>query len=192
MVESTFRESFAFLEKIGVFDVVLPFLLVFTIVFAVLEKTKVFGTETMDGKTYTKKNLNALASFAMALFAVGSAKVVDALTRISANVVVLLFASVFFLMLVGSFQKEDEKGFALDKGWQKVFMFIMFIGLFSIFLNAMTTANGKTWLEVIFDLLGQFSSNISVATVILLGVVVGAMALIVSSSGPPKSPSAGH
>lgn len=188
MVESTFRESFAFLEKIGVFDVVLPFLLVFTIIFAILEKTKVFGTETSDGKTYTKKNLNALASFAIALFAVGSAQVVDALTQISANVVVLLFASVFFLMLVGSFEKEQEKGAFLEKGMAKVFVGLMFIGLFSIFLNAMKTSDGKSWLDAIFGWLGQFSSNVSVATVVLVGIVVGAIFLIVgSSSGAPKS-----
>ena len=151
MAESTFRESFAFLEKIGVFDVVLPFLLVFTIVFAILEKTKVFGTEVRDGKTYTKKNLNALASFAIALFAVGSAQVVDALTRISANVVILLFASVFFLMLVGSFHEEKEKGFFLEKGWKTLFLFIMFLGLFGIFLNAMTTSarsSNRRWAGV--------------------------------------------
>ena len=45
MVEqSVFRGIIEFFEKIGIYDVVLPFLLVFTIVFAILEKTKVFGT----------------------------------------------------------------------------------------------------------------------------------------------------
>ena len=42
---STFREVLLFFEQIGIYDVVLPFLLVFTIVFAILEKTKLFGTE---------------------------------------------------------------------------------------------------------------------------------------------------
>ena len=37
-----FREILEFFTRIGVFDVVLPFLLVFTIVFALLERTKVF------------------------------------------------------------------------------------------------------------------------------------------------------
>src|SRR3989339_539361 len=42
---SVFGESIQFLAKLGIYDVVLPFLLVFTIVFSLMEKTKVLGTE---------------------------------------------------------------------------------------------------------------------------------------------------
>lgn len=185
MVESTFRETLGFLDKIGVFDVVLPFLLIFTITFAMLEKTRVFGTEKFDGKDYTKKNLNSLASFAIAFFGVASSRVVEALTSISANVVVLLFASVFFLMLVGSFHHQaDEKGFALE-GWTKtLFIIIMFIGLFAIFLNAIET-DGRPWLQWVFDWLSEFSTNIPVATTVLLVIVVAAMIYITKGEKAP-------
>ena len=184
MADSAFRETFGFLDKIGVFDVVLPFLLIFTIVFAILEKTRVFGTEAVDGKNYTKKNLNALASFAIAFFAVASSKVVQAITQISANVVVLLFAAVSFLMLVGSFhQQADEKGFYLQGVWKTLFMLVMFVGLFGIFLNAIET-DGRTWLQWIFDWLGQFSTNVSVATIVLIGFVVAAMFYITKAEKP--------
>ncbi len=194
MVDSAFRESLSFLDRLGVFDVVLPFLLIFTIVFAVLEKTRVFGTETVDGKHYTKKNLNALAAFAIAFFAVASSRVVQAITQISANVVILLFASMFFLMLVGSFhQQSDEKGFALQGIWKTLFILIMFVGLFGIFLNAIET-NGTTWLQLLFNWASQFSTNVSVATIVLLGLVVGAMFMITRSEKPPSSGggSSGH
>ena len=52
-----------FFGELGIYDVVLPFLLVFTIVFAILEKTKVFGMEEIDGKKYTRKNINAIVAF---------------------------------------------------------------------------------------------------------------------------------
>ncbi|MEK6854045.1 MAG: hypothetical protein AABX60_01800 [Nanoarchaeota archaeon] len=189
MVESTFRGTFDFLEKIGVLDVVLPFLLVFTMMFAILEKTRVFGTEIVEGKHYTKKNLNSLASFAIAFFAVASSRVVEALTQISANVVVLLFASVFFLMLVGSLHHQaDEKGFALEGGWRALFILIIFVGLFGIFLNAIKTGD-KSWLQWIFDWLAQFSSNVSVATIVLIGLVVVAMAYITKADKPPAAKS---
>lgn len=184
MVESTFRETFGFLDKIGVFDVVLPFLLIFTIIFAILEKTNVFGTEVIDGKSYSKKNLNSLAAFAIAFFAVASSKVVQAITQISANVVILLFASLFFLMLVGSLnQQADEKGFALTGIWKTLFILIMFVGLFGIFLNAIETG-GRTWLQWVFDWINQFSTNVSVATIVLIGLVVGAMLLITRPEKP--------
>jgi len=56
---SAFRGVVDFFGEIGLFDVVLPFLLVFTVVFAILEKTKVFGIEEIEGKKYTRKNLNS-------------------------------------------------------------------------------------------------------------------------------------
>ncbi len=187
MAESAFRGTFSFLEKIGVLDVVLPFLLVFTIMFAILEKTRVFGTEVIEGKTYTKKNLNSLAAFVVAFLTVASSRLVEALTQISANVVVLLLASVFFLMLVGSFHHQaDDKGFALQDPWKTLFILIMFIGLFGIFLNAIKT-DDKTWLQWIFDWLSQFSSNVSVATVVLIGLVVAAMLYITKSEKPPAA-----
>ncbi|MDP7506475.1 MAG: hypothetical protein QF362_03470, partial [Candidatus Woesearchaeota archaeon] len=58
--ESAFREALIFFGEIGIYDVVLPFLLVFTIIFAILEKTKVFGMEEVDGVKVTRKNLNAI------------------------------------------------------------------------------------------------------------------------------------
>ncbi len=190
MADSTFRETFTFLDKLGVFDVILPFLLVFSITYAILEKTRVFGTEVVDGKTFTKKNLNSLTSFAIAFFAVASAQVVHALTQISANAVILLFASVLFLMLAGSFSKQtDEKGFALEGKFKTLFMIVMFISLFGIFLNAIET-DGKSWLRWIFDWLSQFSTNISVATIVLIGIVIAAMFFITGGTGGEKKPEA--
>ena len=45
---SAFGGALDFMNKVGVFDVVLPFLLVFTLIFAFLEKTKVFGSHLVD------------------------------------------------------------------------------------------------------------------------------------------------
>ena len=58
--ESIFRGVIDFLAKIGVYDIILPFLLVFTIMFAILEKTKVLGVENVGGNETTKKNLNSM------------------------------------------------------------------------------------------------------------------------------------
>jgi len=99
---STFRGTLDFLGELGVFDVVLPFLLVFTIVFALLEKTRVFGTDKVGDTEYSKKPLNSLASFVIAFFVIASSRLVEIITQISANVVVLILASTFFLLLAGT------------------------------------------------------------------------------------------
>ena len=171
---STFRGTLEFLAEIGIFDVVLPFLLVFTIMFALLEKTKVFGTEKVGEHEYSKKHLNSLASFVIAFFVIASSRLVEIITEISANVVVLVLAGTFFLLLAGSFHQQKPEGFFLEGRFKNLFMTIMFVGLVFIFLNAIET-KGKTWLSWVFDWLRQFTDNVSVASVVLIVIVIGIM-----------------
>lgn len=172
MVEAVtpFRQVLVFFDKIGLFDVVLPFLLVFTIVFAILEKTKVLGTEDIEGKKYTKKNLNAMASFVMAFLVVASSKLVETIVKVSSNAVVVLFLSVLFLLLVGSFYKEGEPVY-LEGGWKIVFMIIVFIAIIGIFLDAIKTADGRTWLERLGDFTGSGGDELA-GSILLLAIVV--------------------
>lgn len=167
---SPFREVLEFLGSIGLFDVVLPFLLVFTIVFAIFEKTKVLGTEEIEGKKYTKKNLNAIAAFVMAFLVVASSELVEIITSVSSNAVVVLFLSVLFLLLVGSFYKEGETVY-LEGGWKIFFMIIVFIAIVGIFLNAIKTSDGRTWLEALVDVTGS-GSDMLIGTIVLLGLMV--------------------
>ncbi len=133
-----FRDIIDFFAQIGVFDVVLPFLLVFTVVFALLERTKVFGIEKVDGKEYTKKNLNSAAAFVISFLVVASSELVEVITKVSSQFVVILFLIVLFLLLVGSFFKEEPYAFFLEKGgWRTTFMIIVFLGLALIFLDAL-------------------------------------------------------
>ncbi len=177
---STFRAAIEFLQRAGVYDVILPFILVFTIVFAIFEKTKVFGTEHIEGKEYTRKNLNAMAAFVVALLVVGSAQIVEILNIVSAQVVVLLFASVFFLLLVGSFQKE-EKGVFLTGGWKTAFMWIMFVGIIVIFLN------GFGYLSTITDSVTSAGSSDVVGLIILAIILIFFVWFVVHDTHNMKS-----
>lgn len=165
-----FRNVINFFDEIGLFDVVLPFLLVFTIVFAILEKTKVLGTEEIEGKKYTKKNLNAMAAFVLAFLVVASSQLVEIITTVSSNAVVVLFLSVLFLLLVGSFYKEGEAVF-LEGGWKVVFMIIVFLAIIGIFLDAIKTSDGTSWLERLTDFGGSGSDEIA-GSVILLAIII--------------------
>ena len=165
-----FRNVITFFDSIGLFDVVLPFLLVFTIVFAILEKTKVLGTEEIEGRKYTKKNLNAIAAFAMAFLVVASSQLVEIITKVSANAVVVLFLSVLFLLLVGSFYKEGEPVF-LEGGWKVVFMIITFIAIIGIFLDAIKGPDGRTWHQRLSDFTGSGSDEVA-GSIILLALIV--------------------
>lgn len=162
---SPFRDVIIFFEEIGLYDVVLPFLLVFTIVFAILEKTRVFGTETINGKEYPKKNLNAVTAFVMAFFVIASSKLVEIITTVSSYTVILLMLSILFLLLVGSFMKEGEGGF-LQGNWNYFFMIIMFAGIVLIFIYALG------WWDVMWGFFRFETGGEVVGSIILLVIIV--------------------
>ena len=176
---SAFREVIVFFTDIGLFDVVLPFLLVFTIVFAILEKTKVFGTETIDGKKYPKKNLNATAAFVIGFFVVASAELVEVITTVSSFAVILLMLSVLFLLLVGSFMKEGEGTF-LSGNWNYFFMLLMFVGIVLIFVFALG------WWDQLFDFLKFGKGGDSVGAIVLLVIIFLFIWYVVKGETPPR------
>ncbi len=186
---STFVSVITFFDKVGLYDVVLPFILVFTIVFAILEKSKVLGTEEVSGKEVTRKNLNAMVAFVIAFLVIASAQLVDIITTVSSQVVILLLLSVLFLLLVGSFYQESEGGY-LQGGWKTFFMFIMFIGIVLIFLGAIKNASGQSWLDIFWDYVSQGQGGDAVGSIILLIIIVLLVWFVIRTPGgsePAKS-----
>ncbi len=164
-----------FFQRIGIYDVVLPFLLVFTITFAIFEKSKILGIEKIDDKEYTKKNLNAMAAFVIAFLTIASSQLVEAITRVSSNIVILVLLGVFYLLMVGTFwapKDEKEKWVTLPQGWNTLFMIIMFIGIVIVFLDAIRDATGRSWLDAVWEYLSQFWTSTAVASIILIIFIV--------------------
>jgi len=179
MPDSTFRGVIDFLGDIGIYDVVLPFILIFTVVFAILEKTKVFGFEEVDGEKYTKKNLNSMTAFVIAFLAIASTRVVATINESMANITVLLLVLISFLLLIGTFFKEGEDVY-LEKGpWRTWFMIGTGIAVALIFLHAIPTDDGEPWLEWFWDYLEDNWDQNWVGSLILVVVVIAIMFFIV-------------
>jgi hypothetical protein len=175
-----------FFVRLGVYDVVLPFLLVFTIVYAILERSRVLGTEKVDGKEYTKRNLNAMAAFTVAFLVIASSRLVETITSVSGNMVVLLFLGVFFMLLIGSFYGQGELGEkGLQGGWRTTFLIIMFIGIIGVFMNAIKTASGRTWLDVAWSYLLANWSGTVVASIVLIAAVILFIGYLTKSEAKP-------
>jgi hypothetical protein len=175
---SALREALSFFVELGIYDVILPFLLVFTIVFALLEKTKIFGTEEVNGTEYTRKNLNSMVAFVSGILVVMSSRLVAVINETVAHAMLLLLLSVLFLLLAGSFHADEE--FFLEGSWQKVFMGIMFVGIILIFLDALG------WLQRAYNYVMVYWNSTVLSSVILLAVVIGAMAFV-TQGGPQAS-----
>jgi hypothetical membrane protein len=189
MAETTLGNVLEFFRALGVYDVVLPFILTFTIVFAILERTRVFGMEKVGEVEVTKKNLNAMVAFVLAFLVVASSKLVATITAVSSEIIVLLLLSVFFLMLVGTFHGEEELkgGVKLQGAWKIIFFVIMFIGVVAIFLNAIKTDSGYSWLEMGVGVLLEAGSSTGISAILLLMVMIGIILFITWPKGKGNS-----
>lgn len=190
MVQQTvLGDSLVLLQQLGIYDVVLPFLLVFTIMFAIFEKTKILGTEKKGDDKVTKKNLNATASFVIAMLVIASSKLVEAITAISSQIVILLLLGVFFLLLIGVVYKEgslNEDG--LKESWARnAFIGVMLLGLAIIFFNNIRTQSGKSWLQEFTSFISRGWGDQGVATILLvIGIIVFIYVLTSGSGGGGK------
>ncbi len=169
MTESIFRGGLVFLEEVGIYDVVLPFLLVFTLVFALLEKTKVLGVESStrdssDKVKYPKRNLNSMVAFVISFFVIASSKLVALINQTVSHVFILLLLSVMFLLVAGSFGKDEE--FGLTGSAKNFAMIVMGIAIVIIFLNAMG------WIQLLYEFLRDHWSSDGVSAVIFLVIIV--------------------
>jgi len=175
--ESAFRGVIGFLGKLGVYDIILPFLLVFTIIFAILEKTKILGKERVGDVEVTKKNLNSVVAFVIAFLVIASTQLVAVINEVMANVVLLLILAICFLMLVGTFFGDKEFTLAEFKGWTKFFMILMFIGVVVIFLNALD------WLQYVFAIFLYWKMEWAITAIFLI-IIVGFMWYVVRDQKP--------
>ena len=122
------------LENYGISDVLLPFILIFTIVFAVMQKTKLLG----DGR----KNYNVIIALVMSLGVIiphvlgkypSGSDVVDIMNAALPNVSIILVAILMVLIILGLFGANIRLAGNSMSGW---FMIIAIITIFIIFGSA--------------------------------------------------------
>lgn len=166
MATSPLAGAIEFLNDFGFYDVVLPFLLVFTIIFGILEKTKIFGTENKK----PKKNINAMIAFVIALFFVASTNLVAGARELLPNVVVLLITLMSFMMLVGFFYADKEFSFEQHKFWKVFLTIIFFIGIVLLALHAFTPE--------FFEDFGGFWSSTTGVTILFLAIIIGTIIFV--------------
>lgn len=164
-VKSVFAEPI-FMEYI------LPFLLVFTLVFAVLDKTKLLG----EGK----RQINAIMSLVIGIILLGfptSRNIIVKLIPFLAIVLVILFV---FMLLYG-FVMGKKEGDVLHKGVKIAIGIILGLAV----IVAVLWITGA-W-DVIYEktIKGEFAGKIWI-NVLLIAIIGGAMAIVLSTGGGKK------
>ena len=142
-----FQNGIIALERIGLTDVLLPFLLIFTLVFAILQKTELLGKD--------RKNFNVMLSLIMALAVIiphvtGSYPGVDVVNVINAalpNVSLLIVLVLMVLLLVGIFGGGPVwKGNRLS-GIVALISFVVVIYIFGAAANFWNMSNNFQFLK---------------------------------------------
>jgi len=151
-------------QQLGVFDLVLPFLLVFSLVFAVLQKAKILG----EGK----KNLNVIVSLIIAFFFLQNTYLLFVLQRFLPNVAITLVVFLMFLLLLGIFAGPHSKwsGSALSLAFIVSLIAIIIAlstdyfepyggGILSFYYNLGPFGQGMFWLIILIAVAIWFVSR---------------------------------
>ncbi|MBD3249357.1 hypothetical protein GF336_04900 [Candidatus Woesearchaeota archaeon] len=158
-----FQDFIRTLEHMGIADVLLPFLLIFTIVFAVLQKSELLGED--------KKNFNVVISLVIGLSVIiphvirpgGEADVIPIINQALPQISLIAVAFIMVLLLVGLFGVE-WKGNSISG----IFALISAIAVLVIFGGAAGWWEDPYWL---YDIFGE--ETISVVIMILVfGLII--------------------
>ena len=171
---STLSNALGFLKDFGFFDVILPFLLVFAVVFGILEKTRILGEEKIAGELYPKNNINAIVAFVIGMLVVAATKIVDTLTLALPRVSLLLVVSLSFLLMIGIFIRPGEGGIydRLEKSWLAFIMIVMFIAVLLVFLSAIPYNEDVSWLEFGVNYVVDYWTGAVVGSIVLFILVI--------------------
>lgn len=144
---------------------ILPFLLVFTLVFAILERTKILG----EGK----KQINAIVSLVVGLLLIAFTYPTGIITKLVPFMAVMAVVIFVFLLLYGFVAADGKEGLKLHKGIKIAAGIIILIAL----VIAVLWATGS--LDFIED---TFSSSSIWGNIILIAVIIGALAVVLAYS----------
>lgn len=185
----TFDELIYKMFNVGVADVLLPFVLIFTLVFAIMQRTKVLGE---DSKKY-----NLIVAMVMGLMVVfphvlgaypPTSDPVVLINNSLPSVSIIIVVAIMIMLLLGAF---GQKLNLPEKGGLSTFLFfgaILVIGyIFAV--NAGWFANG--WLSSFPDWLG-FLNDPDTQALIVMVLVFGVIIWFITrgeEGEKPKAPS---
>jgi len=149
-------------------NIILPFLFIFTVVFAILDKTKFLGE---------KRDVNAIVALVFGLVAIGVPWAMNVVLNIIPIVVIIIVILISWLMTYGFMGGYDPKT-GISPAWKIAFQIILGIA----FIGAIAWATG------IYKLvLNSAWANKAGETILLIGAVVAVISIVVSGGQKTKS-----
>ncbi len=153
-------------------DYVLPLILVFTLIFAILEKTKLLGDD--------KKQINALIGLVVGLILIAFPFARDIVVLLMPFLAVSAVILLVFMLLYG-FIVGKKDGDVLDRGWKIAFGAILAIALATFVLIILG------WWTPIYDFVVNRGSGQIWMNALLILIIAGAIIAVLKGSSSKDS-----
>lgn len=154
---SLLEQAILVLGRLGFFQVIVPFILIFAVIFAILEKSRLLGED--------KKGTNAIIAFVIALTTTGTATVTGIISTMIPLVMLAIMVLLLYFLTYGLFAGDLSK---MGSGIRISFGIASGIAVALIFLHAANLLDRLTG-----EILGM---------ILLIAAVIAVIAVIVSSS----------
>lgn len=139
------EQTFAQLNRYGVYEVILPFILVFTIVFAVLQKAKIFDDKKVNTMISLVMGLGVIFPHVLGYYP-PDRDIVDIINQSIPQVSVVVVAILMALIIIGVMGKRVELGDNSLSGWIAILSFAVIVYIFG---NAANWWSRPEWLTVL-------------------------------------------
>jgi hypothetical protein len=184
MLSVVFMTSFVSAQQGGTFlsnpffvGVILPFLLIFAVVFAVLQKTKILG----DGK----RQVDAIVALVIGLIVVSFGYSTGIIVNLIPFMAVVLIVILIFMLLYGMIFREGQ--FKIEGGMRTAFGVL----IAGAVLIAVLVVSG-TWgsvLSYFYGIGGGSGSGLSSNVIFIVIIIVAVVAVMWGGGGKPASSS---
>ena len=161
-------DIFRQLEYLGFFDIILPFLLIFAVVFGILSYMKIFGDQ---------KSVHVIIAIVIGLLSIRLPFFSAFLTQISPRLGVGLVILLTIIILIGLFTPEESRG--------TISWILLAVGAIIFIVIIVQTANVMSYFGT-----GYYFSEEIIGWVVMIAILIGVVVAVVAgnSSGSKKGP----
>jgi len=141
-------------------DIILPFLFIFTLIFAILEKSKLLGDD--------KHQINAITGFVVGAILISFANAIDIITQMTVFMAVSLVI-LFVFMLIYGFVYNGKDGELMGKGLKTLLGIIIFIAV--VIAVLLVT---DSW-DKVYDFFTRSDVGTNVVSIVLIAAAIAAV-----------------
>ena len=169
MVALDFRSLFFELQTSGFYEYVLPFLLVFVVLFAILEKTFILGSTGSDGERQPKTNLNAILAVILALVLLlqPDLRLVEYMNIYLSKMSFFIVLAVMAMLVIALFAGKNDDG-KMFSGFGM--LFAVAVAVFAVLWSLNSSYGGYGWTFLPYWVTDEILTL--VFFVVILGVII--------------------